>query len=114
MPDVEIFEERRFGDDFLEAPQGRRRTLAAYEQVYFCDLRNLFEDLRQPDFADESCEADEQDVFPGERFPHGEPFDLFARLEDYRWRIERRDLPPGRDHRAVEHLFVIGEAQIAR
>src|SRR5262249_59056110 len=52
VPDVQIFEERRIGDNLLEAPPGRRRTLASYEQVNFGDLRNLFEDLRQPDFAD--------------------------------------------------------------
>src|SRR5262249_56170663 len=102
------------GGNLLEGPAGRRRTVASYEQVNFGDLRNLFEDLRQPDFADEPCEADEQDVFARERLPHGEHFDLFARLEDYCWRVERDDLTSGGGHRIFEDLSSLGEAQIAR
>src|SRR5262245_1320081 len=114
VPGVQVFEERRFGDDLFEAAQSRRRTLAAYEQVDLGDLRNLFEDLRQPDLADEPCEADEQDAFARERPTHGEPFDLFVGLEDYRGRVERDDLAFGGGHRVVEHLFVIGEAKVSR
>ena len=71
VPGVQIFEERRFGDDLLEAAPGRRGALAAYEQIDLGYLRNLFEYLRQPDFADEPCEADEQDAFARERSSHG-------------------------------------------
>src|SRR5262249_26475823 len=66
VPDVQVFKKRRFGDDLLETSPGRRRTLAADEQVAFGDLRKFVKDLRQPDFAYESCEADEQDVFARE------------------------------------------------
>src|SRR4030095_10013493 len=114
VPGMQVFEERRFGDNLLEAAPGRRRTLAAYEQVDLGYLRNLFEDLRQPDFADEPREADEQDVFARERLPHGEPFDLFARLEDYCGSVGRGELTSGGDYRVVEHLSVMREAQIAR
>src|SRR5262245_3332921 len=83
MPEVQILKERRFGGDLLEAAPGRRRTLAPYEQMDFRDVGTLFEDFRQPDFADEPCEADQQNVFARERPPHGEFFNLLMRLEDY-------------------------------
>src|SRR5262245_28525858 len=38
VPDMQILKQRRFGDDLLEAARGGRRTLAAYEQIYFGDI----------------------------------------------------------------------------
>ena len=55
----------RFGDNLLEALQGAARALPPDQQIDSSDLRKVFEQHGQPDLADESRPADQQNVLAG-------------------------------------------------
>ena len=62
----------RFGDDLLEALQGAARALPSDQQVDPSDLRKILQQHGQPDLADESRPADQQDVLAGQGLTHRE------------------------------------------
>ena len=59
---LEGVEDRRLFDDFFEAPPRGGGALAADQQGDLADLRDVFQEIDQPDLADEAGDADEQDV----------------------------------------------------
>src|SRR6266481_2474035 len=62
VPVVKRVERGRFLDDFLEAPLGGRCAVAANQKGDLANVGNIFEQIDQPDFADESSHTDQQNM----------------------------------------------------
>ncbi len=62
----------RFGDDLFEALQGAARALPPDQQIDPSDLRKIFQQHGQPDLADESRPADQQNVLAGQGLAYRE------------------------------------------
>ena len=60
-------ENRRFLENFLEAPLRGRRALPADQQINLADLRDFVQELRQPNFADKAGDSNQQNVLSRER-----------------------------------------------
>src|SRR6266446_7495662 len=72
---VERIEGRRFLHDLLEAPLRRRYAVAANQQSDLADVGNIFEQINEPHFADESGHANQQKVPLREILANREAFD---------------------------------------
>ena len=70
VPLVQGVEGRRLLHNFLEAALRGRGAVAPDEQRDFADVGNFFQQVHQPDFADEAGHADQHDVFPGQCLAH--------------------------------------------
>ena len=62
----------RFGDNFLKALQGAARSLPSDQEIDPSDLRKIFQQHGQPDLADESRPADQQNVLAGKSLAYRE------------------------------------------
>src|SRR5215471_8919895 len=63
----EAFESRRFLDDALEALQGGGGAVAPDEKKEAADVGHISQQICQPDLADKSSGADEQDLLAAQR-----------------------------------------------
>ncbi len=62
---LQAIERGRFLDDFLKAALRGSRAIAADQQRDLCDVGNFFQQVHQPDLADEAGDADKQEVLAG-------------------------------------------------
>ena len=78
---VKTVERGGFFDNFFEAALGGRGAVAADQQRDLADVGNVFEEIDEPDFADETGYADEENVFTGQGFADGEAVDAGDRAQ---------------------------------
>src|SRR5467141_3706720 len=59
---LQTIENRRLLEDFLETPLCGRRALPPDQKINLSDVRDLPQELRQPDLADKTGHADQQNI----------------------------------------------------
>ena len=72
---LQAIESRRLFNDFFETALRGGCAIAANQQRDFADVGDIFKQIDEPDFADKSGHADQQEVPIRERFADGEALD---------------------------------------
>src|SRR5271155_3926268 len=97
----------------LEPLERRGGAIAANEQINLADLRQVFEEACEPDFADESRTSDQKNVLSAEGGADRKLDSTHARIEVNNWKLHFRRGLLRRLNRAIQNFRTVRrEAQI--
>jgi hypothetical protein len=101
---LQAIERGRFLDNFFETALSGGGTVAADEQRDFCDIGNFFEQVHEPDLADETGDADEHEVLAGEGIADGQVRNLRSAVQAFDRGSRGKLRAEGRLYGPVEEL----------
>src|SRR3989449_1723704 len=111
---MQVVEDRRFRDDSFKAFLRRGGSLTPDQKIDFADLRQVVEQGRQPDLADEPGNAYQQDLLSSERFAHRKRRNLLVLVEQHQGPVIPGRGALGRNHRRLQDLRPRLESQVPR
>src|SRR5215469_161457 len=110
----EAFESRRFLDDALEALQGGGGAVAPDEKKEAADVGHISQQICQPDLADKSSGADEQDLLAAQRLADEKGrVRAILRIKTHDRQIHKRRRAASGLNGTIEDVRAAGESKIA-